>query len=222
MQHLGTIIKSSKYGFKLNRDNYAIINKRNSLFCSPKLKLINAYEDENGKYYTDEWCNKYCKLCLINFDINMAYFKSLDLNEFNEAKYKFLSNNPKFVKVDNLNDYELIGGYYVMVLEEYKQMYIGTSYNIKKRIQQHWTKNKPLDRLLLPMYNVKKSIMSIDSFRCLDTTELYVYPTSKTFSKEDNFINQIDGKFLLNRLSGGKLADIIAKDPLLAHAIRIR
>ena len=31
--------------------------------------LKDAYADEEGKFYTDEWCKAYQELCLKNFDL---------------------------------------------------------------------------------------------------------------------------------------------------------
>lgn len=73
------------------------------------------------------------------------------------------------------------------------------------RIRQHWTKGKSFDRLLFPMGNVDSSILSIDSFRALDTTRIYIYITDETYSSEDKFSNQFSDKFVCNRITGGKI-----------------
>lgn len=92
-----------------------------------------------------------------------------------------------------------------MVLDEYHQIYIGTSDNIKKRILQHWSMRKPFDRLLCPIGAVETSILSIDSFRAYDTTRIYACINQDTYEKEDYYIKQFSSKFLCNRLSGGKI-----------------
>ena len=63
----------------------------------------------------------------------------------------------------------------MMVLDKYKQAYIGKSDNIEQRIRHHWSQNKSFDRTLFPMYAVEKSVFSIDFFRALDTTRIYVW-----------------------------------------------
>ena len=71
-----------------------------------------------------------------------------------------------------------------------------------RRIHQHWTKSKSFDRLLFPMYAVDKSVLSIDSFRALDTTRIFVYATKKTYSNENKYINSFSPQFVSNRLGG--------------------
>ena len=88
-----------------------------------------------------------------------------------------------------------------MLLDDYKQAYIGKSNDIKRRIQQHWSKIKPLDRVLLPMYN-EKSVFSIDFFRALDTTRIFVWERSLTEGVERRLIKDFPANFLCNRIGG--------------------
>ncbi len=60
----------------------------------------------------------------------------------------------------------------MLVLDEYKQVYIGQSTDIKSRILHHRSKKKPFDRLIFG--SVENSILSIDSFGALDTTRIYI------------------------------------------------
>ena len=91
-----------------------------------------------------------------------------------------------------------------MVIGEYSQIYIGTSNDIMKRIRQHWSDGKmKLDRLLCG--DVTRSKLSIDSFRALDTTRIFVYPTDVTYSREDEFINCFSDEYICNRIIGGKI-----------------
>ena len=89
-----------------------------------------------------------------------------------------------------------------MVLGEYCQVYIGTSQNIKERIRQHWggSKNR-FDRLIFG--GIEASKLSINSFRALDTTRIFVYKTDELYTQEDKYINCFSDKFVCNRLSGG-------------------
>lgn len=155
--------------------------------------------------YSDKWCTEQFKNCLKNYDLNMEYFSLLSHEEFNAEINKFLECNKCFLEIFDLNLYEGKSGYYIMVFDEYCQLYVGATNNIKKRIRQHWSKNKPFDRLLFPMGAVDSSILSVDSFRALDTTRIYVFLTERTFDDEDEFINQFPDKFVCNRLDGGKI-----------------
>lgn len=201
MKHFGLNLRSTKLGFELKRENYAIINPKNSLHNFECMK--NAYTDNSGKFYTEEWCIAHREKCLKNFDLNMNFFKTLNHDEFDKEIVRFLKKYKKFKAVQDLNEYNNVSGYYMMVLDKYCQIYIGTSENIKRRIQSHWTKTRSFDRLLFPMNAVEKSVLSIDSFRALDTTRIYATHTAKLYCLEDEYINFFSPKFITNRIKGG-------------------
>lgn len=137
--------------------------------------IINS--DPDCPVYTNEYVELLRERALENFDINMKYFKSLDKTRFNNEIERFKETYREFVEVTDLNDYKDSPGIYIMVLDEYKQVYIGITRNkngIKARIQQHWTATKKLDRLIFG--GVEQSILSIDSFKHLDTTRIFVSP----------------------------------------------
>lgn len=73
----------------------------------------------------------------------MNFFNHLDYSEFNNAITSFLKKHKKFQQVENLKAYDGISGYYMMILDEYKLVYIGKSDNIKNgfnnidRLQNH-------------------------------------------------------------------------------------
>ncbi len=180
--YFGVNLRFTKYGFIMTRENYAIIDNKSS---------------------NKDWCKKHFEKCLLNYDLNIKYFASLDKEEFNKELNKFLFKHKGFEQIYDLNEYKNISGYYMLVLDEYCQVYIGTAQDIKIRILNHWSKQKQFDRLIFG--TVENSILAIDSFRAYDTTRIYVYPTSNTFNEEDKFINSISHKFLLNRTVGGKL-----------------
>ena len=75
---------------------------------------------------------------------------------------KLIKYSRKIKEVKNLNDYSGVAGVYILVLDKYKQVYIGqTNTCIKTRIMSHWRKVKEFDRLLFGP--VESSILSIDS-----------------------------------------------------------
>ena len=204
MKHFGCTVMASKYGFELSRDKYAIISNKNSL---PKFNSMkDAQADEEGTTYTDEWCKEYRQLILQNYDLNMRFFASLNHDEFQSELEAFLKKNKAFVEVSDLTEYSGVSGYYVMVLDKYCQVYIGTTNNIRRRIQQHWSNSKSFDRLLFPMYAVNKSVLSIDSFRALDTTRIYVCATKKTYVSDNKYINDVSPQYVCNRIGGGMLS----------------
>jgi hypothetical protein len=171
-------------------------------------EFIRNYIVENYKmpYHNDKWCKEQREKALKNFDLNMLFFEMLDKEKFNCEIDCFLKKHNEFQKVEDLNDYKGVSGIYIMILDEYKQIYIGiTEKGLKERIQEHWTRKMPLDRLLFG--SVHDSKISIDSFGHFDTTRIYVYPCNgKTslLSKEFYLIeNSFSPDFICNRCSGG-------------------
>lgn len=191
MEHFGVILRPSKYGLKLNRENYAIINNKSSF--------------EKGKCYDDAYCQGHLEDCLKNYDLNMQFFASLNHDQFNNEINSFLEKNDKFEEVYDLKQYKNVKGYYLMILDEYCQVYVGTTKDIKDRIQRHWSGRTPFDRLIFGWAETSK--LSIDSFRALDTTRIYAYKTDLVYDDEDGFVSYFSPKFVANRTAGGKLTD---------------
>ena len=206
LKHFGCIVIEGKYGLEINRESYALINSKCSLPMFPELMKENAYADETGTTYTDEWCKYYQLVVLQNYDLNMQYFSTLNHEEFQIAISDFCNKNRNFKEVKDLTEYAGQSGYYVMVLDKYCQVYIGTAVDIKRRIQHHWSNRKNFDRLLFPMYAVNESILSIDSFRALDTTRIFACKTKRTYVFENKYIDEFPSQFVINRLGGGRLS----------------
>lgn len=208
MLHFGISLHKRKYALNLLRDEYAPISQTPSLPPLETLVKENAYTDETHTKYSLEWCISYRKLCIENFDLNMRYFSLLDRKSFNIAVENFLLENNDFEEVEYLIDYSGVEGYYMMVLDTYKQVYIGKTDDIKRRIMQHWTKVKPLDRALCPMYAVDKSCLSIDAFRALDTTRIYACKKKITEGEERRLVGSFPNAYLCNRI-GGDITNLI-------------
>ncbi len=188
MKHFGIKIKKSNFGFSLTRENYIHPSKKSSF---------------KNTEYDDKYIFTQTRRALFNFDLNMKFFSCLDSDEFNHTLQKFLQQHLQFVEVKDLNEYRYERGYYILVLDKYKQIYIGTTNNICGRIRDHWTKTKQFDRLIFG--SIFTSRLSIDSFRPLDTTRIFVYPTEKIFENENVFISFFPDKFIINRTKGGIL-----------------
>lgn len=183
-KHFNSVFKESKYGWKLSKETYmpTLTDSAKSLFSDKELK-------------------KYIRDCMLNYDLNMEFFKKLNQDEFNVTVTKFISNYKEFVQLENLDETKNKSGYYIMVLDEYKQLYIGTGQNIYKRLRRHLSENQEYGNLLWG--DVFNSKLSINSFRPFDTTRIYVYYTEKIYMFEDEYINYFDDKFVLNRTTGG-------------------
>lgn len=202
MEHFGVTFKKLKYGYLLTRDNYIHPSKKSSF---------------NSGYYDDSYISIQTRRALFNFDLNMKFFSNLNKLEFEDNLRNFLKTYPQFLEIKDLNKFDLISGYYILVLDNYKQIYIGSTNDIRRRIYQHWTKQKQFDRLIFG--SIFTSRLSIDSFRPLDTTRIYVYPTMDIFNDENNFIAQFPDKFILNRTKGGIL-DRGLKDAIANRKMR--
>lgn len=190
--HFGKTLRAKDGGHRLTRDNYCRINTKSSF--------------GNGRVYTDEWCQKHIKKCMINFDKNIDYFSNLNRDDFAADINNFIKNNSFFHDVKNISDCNGLSGCYVMVLDEYCQVYVGISKNIGQRIGVHWSKTKEFDRLIYG--NVNTSKISIDSFRALDTTRLFIFESDnddELVKIEDEIMDQFDPKFISNRIYGGTI-----------------
>lgn len=211
--HFGIKVRGSrKYGLRLTRDQYAQINKRASTNrwsreVDPGLwdSLNHIYEDAEHRIHTDAWCAQWRERALRNFDLNVAHFASLDRDEFDASLQRAVARRRGMVEVTDLTKWDGKPGLYVMVLDEYAQVYVGATDHpggIMARIQQHWRGTHPFDRLIWP--DEKTSILSIDSFRALDTTRIFALRCSNGFDRENQLLGDIPSKFVLNRIIGGR------------------
>ena len=149
----------------------------------------------------NEFIEEQTKRIKYNFELNMKYFNSLSSDEFNKYLEEFMLEN-EFVEISDLKNYIGISGIYVMLLDEYNQVYIGITNNgIKERIKQHWNANKEPERLIFGQ--AFNSVLSIDSFGALDTTRIFVKTDGDLYAIENKFVEEFDKRFLLNRTMGG-------------------
>ncbi len=225
--HFGIPVRATRgLSLRMTRDTYARINKRSSTYLprevDPKLwdATHDLYDDPDHRIYTDEFCATMQERVLANFDLNMAHFASLDHGEFDAALQRAVASQPRMVEVTDLTEWDSVPGLYIMVLDEYRQAYVGAtdaSVGILKRIKQHWTGTKPLDRLIWG--DPQTSILSIDSFRALDTTRIFALKTARSFAGENPLLDQFPPEFVLNRVPGGrdvaKLAAIVGVDKVI-------
>ncbi len=156
---------------------------------------------------------------LLNYDLNMAYYKSLDQNSFDAWVEEKIVENSDFIEVTDLNDFQC-PGLYIMVLGKYRQIYVGISKNIKKRIQAHWTIQKDLFRLLWGGF--LRSKLSIDSFRVLDTTRIFVRlknnKKKNLWDEESKLVDFIPACYSCNRMGGGEPFEQILSGKLIRTA----
>ena len=178
------------FGIKIQEKPSNHINKELYLSAKP----------EGMRGWTDEHYAKQRLKADLNFDLNMAYFKTLDLNEFNGYLLQQCKKH-KFVECSDLNALDNMTGVYMLVLDNYRQVYIGVSDNIKRRIMSHWNGRKSLERLIFG--DVCSSILSIDSFGALDTTRIFFIETHSMYKTEEKIVRLFDSRYMLNRTAGG-------------------
>lgn len=179
------------FGIKIHDKPSNHINKE--LYLSAKPEGMHGWTEESYKAQIPK--------ADLNFDLNMAYFNSLDYEEFNKHLEKQCEKY-KFIECFNLNEIKRTTGIYILVLDQYKQVYIGISdSNMKNRIMSHWNKKKSLERLIFG--DICNSILSIDSFGALDTTRIFYKKTYSTYSTEEKVTKSFGSKYALNRTSGG-------------------
>lgn len=238
IMHFGVLIDSNKKYLKINREEYAKIDKKNhSLSVSKReYKKMKAYENSNDEFlkemakyyfsmfedetlttYTDEYCTEHQKKCLINYDLNMKFFSKIKDSEFKEMLLKLKNKFKGLEEITDLSVYDKKCGIYILILDEYKQIYIGESQDIKKRIIQHWTIKKEFTKLIFG--NVETSVMSIDSFGALDTTRIFVYEIEKNkqLQLEEKLVNYVPNGYLLNRTKGGDRG--ICRDEIVINTL---
>ena len=230
IQHFGVWIKNTP-GIYINRENYAPIDKNSSTW-SPRIGKLRKsfyktveqrkkiYDDDDCKIYSDEWCKSHREKCLKNYDLNMAFFQSILQEDFDRALFNLIKSTRKIHEVFDLNEYKDKSGIYIMVLDKYRQVYIGQSTNIKKRIMQHWRKKKEFDRLIYG--RLENSVLSIDSFGALDTTRIYVMEAScwELDKKETFLARKIPNDFKLNRVGTGSIYNLADMLEVIADSNR--
>lgn len=208
VKHFGETLRASKYSYRLKRDEYAQPNKTNTTWLPREMYTDEQwaaqdwmYEDAEHRVYSDEFCGLQREAALENFDLNKAFFRQLSAKDFEEALAEMLRKHKYLRPVTDLITLDGEMGVYVMVLGLYKQVYIGQSWDIRKRIKQHWSGVKQFDRLIFPAKET--SILSIDSFRALDTTRILAAKTIRGEELEKRLVNTFPADFLLNRVDGG-------------------
>lgn len=208
---------------KLNRDSYCVPSKAVHSETKKTIKYAQEFFEQNNRYpmlvsecyytipndvfsdsehYTDKWVENHYKDCMENFDLNMNFFNSLEDAPFQKHLSAFVKKK-RFKEIFDLKDVSGKSGIYILVLDKYKQAYIGKSDDVKKRILQHWSAKKRFDRLIYG--KVETSVLSIDSFGTLDTTRIFYKDVGwrNIDEEEGKLVTAFKADYLLNRIAGG-------------------
>lgn len=178
------------FGVKIKEKESNHISK--AVYLAAKPEGMEHWEEED---YTNQR-----KRADINYDLNMEYFKSLDERDFSNYILKQCKKY-KMTECINLNEVAGVAGIYMLVLDKYKQVYIGLSDDIKKRVMQHWRNQKSLERLIFG--DICNSVISIDSFGAFDTTRIFYIKTYSQYTLEERILKSFDTRYTLNRTAGG-------------------
>lgn len=206
--YFGERLRVSEYSYRLKRHEYAQPNKTNTLWApredySEEEWAAQAwmYEDDEHRVYSDEFCELQREAALENFDLNKAFFRKLSGKDFLDALNGLLETHKKLKPITDLSAWDGVEGVYVLVLDFYKQAYIGQAYDIRARIKRHWSGTHNFDRLI---FGTKEtSVLSIKSFRALDTTRIFAAKTTRGLQLEERLVKAVPPDFLLNRVPGG-------------------
>lgn len=118
-----------------------------------------------------------------------------------ESVVLVLEKQKNLKPVADLSGWVGVKGVYVMVLDRYKQTYIGQAWDIRARIKRHWSGTKQFDRLI---FGTKEtSVLSIDFFRALDTSRIFAAKTTRGLRLEERRVKSSPPDFTLNRVPGG-------------------
>ena len=134
----------------------------------------------------------------------MEYYESLDINKYNKVVRQIIKKY-KLLEIKDLRECKSKKGIYILLQENFKQMYVGQSTrDLKDRIVTHWKKKPKFDKILFG--RAEKSVIGVDSFGALDTTRILVYyedNNNKIDRLEEKLVNNIPKEFVSNRIGGG-------------------
>ena len=123
----GIIFDFDSPNLRINRDNYAIIDKKNHEVsatlrrnaCMKKFlesdiekvqnvgknyfdNLHRIYEDDSFEIFIDEYCIAHQQDCLYNYDLNMKLFEKISYDEFSKVVNKILKKFKKLYEISDL------------------------------------------------------------------------------------------------------------------------
>lgn len=195
-------------------ENKALVDMADNCNCYPA--WVKYDWKNNSLVYNEEFIKRNKEAILKNLNLNLKFYTELDSEEFNKNLDKVLKlkKNNGLKKVTDLKEYIGKKGIYIMVLDKYKQIYIGQSKrDVVERIINHWKRKVEFENLLIGKVNESK--LSIDTFGMRDTTRIYIedidplyYNNSEKIDKREEYlINSIPEQYLINKVGGGLRLD---------------
>lgn len=198
VEHFGVRLARPEAELRLCRDNY---------ICTTR---DGRYYLENGRLrHSPEQWEPLRQAALENFDLTMAYCARLSEEGFARALAAVQERFLALEEVRDLGEWRDVPGVYLMALDRYRQAYVGSARSrggIRQRILVHWQRKLAFNRLLSG--GAEESILSIDSFRALDTTRIFaarVEGFEEAARLERAVFEALPGEFLCNRTLAGDL-----------------
>ena len=199
-EHFGIKLDIEKVKKYLTRDNFAIIDTKARIEKKYRDAIIKSWDNYikmkdsiNIEEFSITFCPPSYKYILENvYDSNIRFFENLNNDDFQYHLNKIVKRYRSFNNVIDLKKFKGISGIYLMVLDNYKQIYVGQSKDVCKRIVQHWKNTPRFDKLIFP--SIKKSNINIDSFGALDTTRIYIKQIEKLHNldlEEERIVEKI-------------------------------
>lgn len=168
-------VSSDNVGRKLNLNDF----KKEFLDQVEKI-----YSRKKDKYSIDKYqeyirdIDKYVK----NVEINISTFEKLNKTAFNNEINR-ITTKYHFKEVDDISSFNKC--LYLVVLDEYKQFYVGKSEsNLKGRMRKHWTA-KIIPSRHLWTGDFESSRIKFDDFKMFDTTRIFVCDDISQILKEN-------------------------------------
>lgn len=158
-------------------------------------ETLNRYLNRSIKEYAKGIDQDFLYLLVryVNYIHKIKRLENNTAEKMEEQINKLKKRYRKLVEVKDLSQYREKEGIYILVLDEYHVCYVGQSYDIKKRIMRHWSRQDYF------------SGTGIDMFKAYDTTRIFVLECSgrRVNINEHHMIDLIDSPYTLNCMTGG-------------------
>lgn len=191
-KHLGMEYVSSDFvSTKLTPDQF----RKDFLLAVEK-----NYANKEDWYYK-EWYqefNENIEKYVNNVRYNIETLTKIDKGNF-ETELKRIAEKYHFVEVDDISSYKHC--LYLVVLDEYRQFYIGKAVtSLKNRMRKHWTaKNDPARHLWNGGFDYSR--VKFDDYKIFDSTRIFVCENIKDIIDE-NIIESQDKRIEITNTFG--------------------
>lgn len=164
-----------------------------------------SYELDEGGWHRKVAPELYDELreqALVNLELNLRYFGGLDRAAFSGMIDGLQERFARLRTMTDLTVLDGVPGVYVLVMDGYCQAYVGQSGDMLRRIRQHWSYHRAINRLVWG--DAETSVLPVDAFRALDSTRVLAWRTTRTDLYEQRVEAAVERQFSANRIEGGR------------------